>query len=483
MSYEIEQLRTALVNAKQTITEQAEILEKLAEPPHMFSSVLEVTDTMLTVLAPGGMPIIVPRANKKLKISVGDTILMSQEGMITGVRPPLLLGDTHSVQSVSDKTAEIGANGSNRIVIRAEHITDLAKGDKVLLDPSGRVIIHRIVEHVRERFDFTVNTNVEWDDIGGQIEAKQQMIEAVELPLKQAKLYQFYNKKPVKGILLYGPPGCGKTLLAKAAATSVARAFGDKSPSGFMYVKGPEVLDPYVGVAEATIRGLFQKARIHKAETGSPAVIFIDEADALLGTRGARHGGMETTIVPQFLTEMDGLEESAAIVILATNRPDTLDPAIVREGRIDRKVRVSRPTPLEAKVIFELNMRTVPLAARESLEEIITAAVESLYNTSRLLYSVSIDGETPERRFTMANIISGSTVANIAEQAVSIALRRDITANAKKPTGVSKADVLEAIENVYMQNRDVNHNDALVEFADGDKIINLRRVTNVAKAA
>src|SRR5208283_4208865 len=170
--------------------------------------------------------------------------------------------------------------------------------------------------------------------------------EAIELPFTHKDIFAHYNKKPPKGLLLYGPPGCGKTLVGKATTNSLANIFGAKAiSSGFIYVKGPEILNMYVGESGRRIREIFQRGRKHFDKYKFPAVIFIDEAEAVLSERGtSRSSDVDKTIVPMFLSEMDGLDENHAIVMLATNRPKMLDPAVVREGRVDRHIKVSRPT-------------------------------------------------------------------------------------------------------------------------------------------
>lgn len=201
------------------------------------------------------------------------------------------------------------------------------------MDPSGLVVVRDLGKDT-QRFSLNQPSTVTWDDIGGLVDAKQQMLEAVELPWKHPDLYAHYGKKPLRGVLLYGPPGCGKTMLGAAAASSLARTHGkDQIESGYLYVKGPEILDPFVGVTEATIRELFERGRAHEKAHGYPATLFIDEADAILGKRGGNGPNssiIDHTVVAQFLSEMDGLDKNGTIVILATNRADILDPAVTR---------------------------------------------------------------------------------------------------------------------------------------------------------
>lgn len=336
--------------------------------------------------------------------------------------------------------------------LRIEACPDLEQGDEVLLHPKTFQIVERVGKPPLEvsRFSPDKIPDVKWEDIGGLEQAKVDMIEAIELPHKNKDLFKFYNKKPVKGILLSGPPGCGKTMLGKAAANSLATMHDAKSVrSGFLYVKGPEVLNMYVGASEQTIRDMFDDARRHQEEHGYPAIIFLDEADAILAARGGRSVGIGNTIVPQFLTEMDGLEESAAIVIIATNRPDVLDPAIVRDGRIDRKVTVTRPTRSSAKTIIELNLEKVPVAKGLTKADMAELAVDEIYS----------DTSFARKGLLMRDAVNGAMLANCVSIAVSSAIQRDmmVSDTIKSGSGVSMDDVRTAIERVRQQSEHVRH--------------------------
>jgi proteasome-associated ATPase len=305
--------------------------------------------------------------------------------------------------------------------------------------------------------------------VGGLEEAKQQMREAVELPHTNADIYKHYNKALIKGVLLWGPPGCGKTMLGKATATSLAQTYAKKKVAdGFLYVKGPEILDRYVGVAEATIRSIFERARHHRAQHGYPAVIFIDEADAILGRRGSGiSSDMERTIVPAFLTEMDGLEASGALVILATNRQDRLDPAVVRDGRIDRKVKVTRPTIESAAEIALLNLKGAPLANGYAHADLAVTAASELFAKKRVIAKLTTQSGAV-KELALAHIVNGAMVAGLVDQAKSIALHRDI--KARKRGGLQKADIVAAVDAVQRQNLDLGHDDGLIELAGGETI-------------
>jgi proteasome-associated ATPase len=225
-----------------------------------------------------------------------------------------------------------------------------------------------------------------------------------------------------------GPSGCGKTLLARAVATSVG---ADKG--GFLTIKGPEVLDPYVGVTEQTIRAIFKQAKEYKLAHNREAVIFVDEAESLLAKRGAWGNYMGQTVVPTFLTEMDGLEESCALVILATNRSDTLDPAVIRDGRIDHKIEVGRPTEEEAANIFEIYLNPMPVKTSMSVKQLAEQAAEVLYSVH--------NQHLPH---------SGAMIAGIVDKASSFAIRRSIEQR-KRDGAICQDDLFKAIEQVRHQ--------------------------------
>jgi proteasome-associated ATPase len=315
------------------------------------------------------------------------------------------------------------------------------------------------------KFLSTGNRPVEWDEIGGNEEAKQALREAIELPHTEGDLFAHYGKKPTSGIIFLGPPGCGKTLLARAAATSMARRYKMAGAlKGFIYVKGPECKNMWYGNTEATVRALFGQARQFKEEHGFPAIICVDEADAIVRTRGTRGGlDVDDSTVNAFLAEMDGLEESGACMMLLTNRADTIDPAILRDGRIDRKITVKRPTREDAATIFMINLKKKPLlGGPSSLDRLVGDAADSLYSDKHVLLDLSRTGggKVP---FHLRNIASGALVAGIVEEAILLAMRRDRTAATK--TGIGIDELLGAIEAKCAQNKAIDHSEAIADFA------------------
>ena len=353
----------------------------------------------------------------------------------------------HRIERVSKdgKHTYVSKNGTD---LRVKAPEGLKVGHEVLLHPKTMQIVEDLGFPPLEASQFSPANppKITWDDIGGLEEAKKDMIEAIELPHKEKDLFKFYNKRQVKGILLSGAPGCGKTMLGKAAANSLAGIYGAESArTGFLYVKAPEILNQYVGQTEQTIRDIFIDANRHHMENGYPAVIFIDEADAVLATRGTRNVGIGNTIVPAFLTEMDGLEESTAIVILATNRPDILDPAIVREGRIDRKIEIVRPSLENAITIAKLNLSKFPVAEDYELDVLAEGLATELFNPERYVS----EGKQ------LCDIVSGAMIATCADMAVSAAIHRDIAD--KTQTGITGDDIIYAVDRIQSQNRNLKH--------------------------
>lgn len=456
-----------LASARETIRELTAFLEKMGEGPLSYGSVLDQNDQYVT-LARGSEVVQLPKPPTP-KLKVGDNVLISGAGLIKAVAPVLGIGSEATIQRlVGDAHAEIDEGGRGKLILRTR-IKELKPGEKVLLDAGGHMAL-RVIPADLPPFSLEASTGVTWDDIGGQEQAKAELREAIELPRLHPEIFAAYGHKPIKGVLLSGPAGCGKTMLGKAAASAMAA----EGPSGFIHVSGPEVLDPYVGVAEATVRSLFQRAKVHKQEHGSSAVIFIDEAEALLGNRRGRYSMMERTIVPTFLAQMDGVAESGALVILATNHPDSLDPAVVRDGRIDRKVRVSRPDKASATAIFALNLKGVPTQA-SSAADLSAMCAEYIWATKQEVLHVET---TCGKRETLAlpHTISGAMIAGICGRAKSMALRRDLAVGGKgKAKGITSEDLIAAIDATRAELQDLDHTDTIRDLVGGREVSKLYR--------
>ena len=240
----------------------------------------------------------------------------------------------------------------------------------------------------------------------------------------------------------------------------------------FIYVKGPELLEMWLGKSEEAIRSLFARAKEHKKKYEFPAIIFIDEAEALLRKRGSGiSSDIESTTVPTFLAEMGGMEESGALVLLATNRADILDPAVVRDGRVDVKVYVSRPTLESAGEIFNIHLKKVPLAGNLKKEDLAFSAAKRLFSDDYRYYAIHDrkDLKTP-KYFLLRHIVNGALIAGIVDKATTLAIRRDSENPDKDPGGIMEKDLLEAIDLVFRQNTGLDHEEPLSEFIENEGI-------------
>jgi proteasome-associated ATPase len=337
---------------------------------------------------------------------------------------------------------------------------------------------------------------VEWEDVAGLHDAKAALREAIERPVKCAHLYARYGKRPCRGVLLYGPPGCGKTMLGKAAAWSLKQAhaglpkveavvndkpittlsfsfsslFGGftasqpKPDGGFFYVKAPEIQNCYVGKSEEIVRDLFRDARAYRKEHGHPAVVFVDEADAILGRRRPGHH-FENSVVASFLAEMDGFDDAGAFVILATNRPNDLDAAVTREGRIDRRICVPRPDRAQAAELFRVHLRGRPNWVDHEW------AAGELCSPARALYRIKYQSGR-EQVVALGDLVSGAAVASVVDRATEVAIGRDAARGFSWLTsGVRPDDVRAAVDSLEHEYRGLAHVDELVAiFEDAGEI-------------
>lgn len=325
-----------------------------------------------------------------------------------------------------------------------------------------------------EKYILDVRHETAWEDIVGNDVARAALVEAIEEPARNPDLYKHYGMTPPKGVLLYGPPGCGKTMFAKAAAAAVSRVYGTKAE--VLLINGPQIQSPYVGVTEQTIREIFLFAREYRAHHKHPLTIFFDEADVLFPDRTGRKRAVapwEESQVAQFLAEMDGLQTLGAFVILATNRPDAIDEALLRDGRCDRKIKVDRPSKDAVEHILRKSFAGVPLVA--GIEELVVAGTESFYNPHYVIHEGRLVAQRLSSagvellhdcaiNFCLEHIVSGAMAVSVVRRAKSRAFVRDRKTGAK--TGVSVDDVLGAVREIYEENKGLEHAFALREFID-----------------
>jgi proteasome-associated ATPase len=451
---------------EEKIRQHNEMLEMLTEPPLSVSMVSGITKENIRVVNSDGQTEVVNKPYDGTTCKIGDLVhRSSQTGQIVEVmEPDIDYGNICMVIDAEDGeaycTAEIG--GQQRSVLKGAAGKDVMDGCYVVTDNSGSIIL-KDLGRPKSKFKPERTANIQWSDIGGLEDAKEKLRESIEYPFEFAETYERFGRTPANGVLLYGPPGCGKTMLAKAVANSLRQRMGGEEGSNFIYVKGPEILERWVGAAEANIRHLFTMAREHFEAHGYPAVVFIDEADAILGRRGSGiSSDMERTIVPQFLSEMSGFQNSGAVTLLATNRSDVLDPAVVRDGRVDHKVYIGRPDEEASKEIVQIHLQGVPCDSRR--DYIARVAVEALFQ-GHIIYQVTFrDGE--EAEFSLKHLVSGAMLAGVADKAASRAMAREIKCKGRKQHSVGCGDMEAAVEETFKQNWHLSHDDALQEFAE-----------------
>jgi len=313
-----------------------------------------------------------------------------------------------------------------------------------------------------------------FDDIVGNEAALEQLRDAIQAPVKHKALYEAYGMKMPKGAMLSGPPGCGKTMFARAAAAEMKRLYGDAAE--FVSVSGADLQSMFIGETEARIKAIFVFAREYLAYRGHPLLVFMDEAEVLLPDRTGRIrrvASWEESQVATFLAEMDGMQASGAFVLLATNRPEVIDQAVLRDGRCDFKIVVQRPTAEAVEAIVRTNFAGAPIAEDAKLEDLVFAAVESLYDPHKIiLYAHTLrmqfgGGEAPkvehtEKHFLLEHIVSGAIAASIPGRAKRFAFTRDKADGIAR--GITVNDVVQAVNAVFEENRTLDHAFALNEF-------------------
>ena len=372
----------------------------------------------------------------------------------------------------------------------------LSVGDHLLYDVRSGYVIEKLPKSEAEELVLEEVPDVDYAHIGGLQKELEQVRDAVELPFLHPQVFAEYKLSAPKGVLLYGPPGCGKTLIAKAVANSIAKKLGDRSGkeirSYFLHVKGPELLNKYVGESERQVREVFKKAK-ERAEDGHPVIVFFDEMDALFRTRGTGvSSDIESTIVPQFLSEIDGVERLRNVIVIgASNRQDLIDPAVLRAGRLDVKVKVGRPDADAARDIFSKYISTeLPFAEedvarhggdRHALVERLTATtVEAMYAASEENKFIEVTYANGEKEVLyFKDFASGALIEGIVSRAKKFAVKRVI---ANEGTGLRSDDLIRAIREEFKEHEDLpnttNPDDwAKVAGKKGEKIIHLRTIS------
>lgn len=497
-----ERLSAALQEAKAQIEALRVEVDKLTAPPSSYAifSSLNGDHTANVYVSGRKMKVNLHPAIKAKELRKGQEVILNEAfnvievreygGMGEVVRLKDLLEDHRALVTLhmdEEKVAELGDR------LKGER---LSVGDNLLYDPRSGYVIEKLPKSEAEELVLEEVPDVSYEHIGGLEKEIEQVRDAVELPFLYPDLFAEHKLNPPKGVLLYGPPGCGKTLIAKAVANSIAKKLGHLTGkalrSFFLHVKGPELLNKYVGESERQVREVFKKAKERAAE-GNPVIVFFDEMDALFRTRGSGiSSDIESTIVPQFLSEIDGVERLRNVIVIgASNRQDLIDPAVLRAGRLDVKIKISRPDQTAARDIFSKYLTPdLPFAEEEVaryggdrralVEAFVSRTVEGMYAASeenKFLEVTYANGEKELLYFK--DFASGALIEGVVSRAKKHAIKRAIAGQGK---GLKLEDLQRAIREEFKEHEDLpnttNPDDwAKIAGKKGEKIIHVRTIT------
>ncbi|HYI44601.1 MAG TPA: proteasome ATPase [Actinomycetota bacterium] len=495
-----ETLDRTLREARDQLVALKEEVDKLTQPPSSYGVFLEgyAEQGAADVFTNG----------RKLRVNVspevdlneikrGQEVMLNEAMNVIGVFSYEIQGEVVTVKETlpGNRLLVLGRTDEERVVEIAGALADekLRAGDSLLLETKSGHVLEKLPKPEVEELILEEVPDIAYEDIGGLEDQIEEIKDAVELPYLHGDLFREHELSPPKGILLYGPPGCGKTLVAKAVANSLAKKVAeryerDDRRSYFLNIKGPELLNKYVGETERQIRLIFQRAK-EKSEEGVPVIVFFDEMDSLFRTRGSGiSSDIESTIVPQLLAEIDGVESLKNVIVVgASNREDLIDPAILRPGRLDVKIKIERPNQESAADIFSKYLTTnIPIAKSEvdkhgspekAVRAMIEVAAEHMYSdddANRFLEVTYANGDKEELYFK--DFSSGAMIENIVRRAKKTAIKRAIAGEEK---GINEGDLLDAIHQEYKENEDLpnttNPDDwAKISGKKGERIVYIR---------
>ena len=495
-----ERLSYTLREAREHIASLREEVEKLTQPPSAYGVVVGKNDDgTVDVLSSG----------RKMRVSLhpdiehdtlerGAEVVLNESFNVILARQPDVTGEVVTIKEMLDdgvRALVVGRADEERICELADGMrgTHLRPGDSIRMDPRTSMLLEKLARPEVEDLLLEEVPDISYADIGGLDHQIEQIADAVELPFLYQELFAEHRLPAPKGILLYGPPGCGKTLIAKAVANSLAKKVaasigGEKGRSYFINIKGPELLNKYVGETERQIRLVFQRAR-EKSEEGWPVIVFFDEMDSMFRTRGSGiSSDMESTIVPQLLAEIDGVEGLRNVIVIgATNREDLIDPAILRPGRLDVKIKIERPNEAAAAQIFAQYLTDeIPIAPDEAVPQMIERTVAEMYRADEANRFLEVTYQNGDKEVLYyKDFSSGAMIENIVRRAKKLAIKRLIAGGVK---GVSTQDMLDSIKQEYKEHEDLpnttNPDDwAKISGKKGERIVFIRTLVNEGKAA
>ena len=495
-----ERLSTTLREARDQIVTLKEEVDRLAQPPTGFGTFLQLNADETVDVFTGGrkLRVTVSPAVDKDELRKGQEVILNEAMNVVAALEFETTGEVVMLKEIladGERALVMGNADEEKIVRLADSLLGLKlrAGDSLLLDGRAGYVYERIPKSEVEELVLEEVPDIDYESIGGLRNQIESIRDAVELPYLHPEVFIEHELKPPKGVLLYGPPGCGKTMIAKAVAASLAKKVsertGEEGRSFFLNIKGPELLNKYVGETERHIRLVFQRAR-EKASEGTPVIVFFDEMDSLFRTRGSGvSSDVENTIVPQLLSEIDGVEGLENVLVIgASNREDMIDPAILRPGRLDVKIKIERPDAESARDIFSKYLTpTLPLHPDDLAEwggdrdattqGMIQRTVEAMYTESednQFLEVTYANGDKEVLYFKDFN--SGAMIQNIVDRAKKMAIK-DLLETGQK--GLRVQHMLQACLDEFKENEDLpnttNPDDwARISGKKGERIVFIR---------
>src|SRR5216117_1660218 len=499
-----ERLTEALQEAREQITALKEEVDKLCAPPSTYGVYLSVNeDGTVNILAQGRkVKVNLHPALKVETLKPGQELVLNEGLNVVEAAGYEIQGDVVSLKEQLDEERAIVTLRADEdkvgIIADPLRLQRLKVGDHLLMDGKSGYLLEKLPKSEVEDLALEEVPDIGYAQIGGLGTQLETIKDAVELPYLYADYYKEHKLTPPKGVLLYGPPGCGKTMIAKAVANNLAEKIsekrGEKIKGFFLNIKGPELLNKYVGETERKIREIFVKAK-EKAAEDVPVIVFFDEMDALFRTRGTGiSSDVETTIVPQLLAEIDGVEGLKNVIVIgASNRQDLIDPAILRPGRLDVKIKIERPDRGAAADIFAKYLTAdIPFAESETrggdvaaaIPSMITTTVEAMYRLSeenRFLEVTYANGDKEVLYFK--DFSSGAMIESVVRRAKKLALKRYIAGG---PKGIMVDDLLTAVREEFKENEDLpntSNPDDWVKIAGkkGERIVYVKPLIGEAK--